>query len=44
MNDQPAGFASGMEPGRQTLGERLRMFATRSPRSTIFASSPRPAA
>ncbi len=25
MNDQPAGFAIGPEPNRQTLGERLRM-------------------
>jgi transcriptional regulator with XRE-family HTH domain len=25
MNDQPAGFAPGPEPDRQTLGERLRI-------------------
>lgn len=25
MNDQPAGFAPGSEPDRQTLGERLRI-------------------
>ncbi len=25
MNDQPAGFATGSEPDRQTLGERLRV-------------------